>query len=92
MFRCDTKNIGMTMLCKFDGDVPLPAVWSYQVCSLHSYLVSFILSYLNNYPLICFFLTDLDQYMQVLNEYKKSYPEEELPDFLKYCSVFTKLS
>ena len=38
------------MLCKFDGDVPLPAVWSYQV----------------------------------LNEYKKSYPEEELPDFLKY--------
>ena len=49
--RCDTKNIGMTMLCKFDGDVPLPAVWSYQV----------------------------------LNEYKKSYPEEELPDFLKYA-------
>ena len=29
--RCDTKNIGLTMLCKFDGDVPLPAVWSHQV-------------------------------------------------------------
>ena len=29
--RCDTKNIGLTMLCKFDGDVPLPAIWSHQV-------------------------------------------------------------
>ena len=28
--RCDTKNIGLTMLCKFDGDVPLPAIWSHQ--------------------------------------------------------------
>jgi len=47
--RCDTKNIGLTMLCKFNGDVPLPAVWSHQV----------------------------------LEEYKKSYQGEDLPDFLK---------
>ena len=47
--RCDTKNIGLTYLCKFDGDVPLPAIWS----------------------------------DQVISEYKKSYPEEELPGFLR---------
>ena len=47
--RCDTKNIGLTYLCKFDGDVPLPAIWSHQV----------------------------------LSEYKKSYPEEDLPSFLR---------
>ena len=48
--RCDTKNIGLTYLCKFDGDVPLPAIWS----------------------------------DQVISEYKKSYPEEELPGFLRF--------
>ena len=35
-FRCDTKNIGLTMLCKFDGDVPLPAIWSHQVIIINS--------------------------------------------------------
>ena len=57
--RCDTKNIGLTYLCKFDGDVPLPAIWS----------------------------------DQVISEYKKSYPEEELPGFLRfsYFIVFIQL-
>ena len=36
--RCDTKNIGLTMLCKFDGDVPLPAIWSHQVEELLTHL------------------------------------------------------
>ena len=52
--RCDTKNIGLTYLCKFDGDVPLPAIWS----------------------------------DQVISEYKKSYPEEELPGFLRLGFTF----
>ena len=47
--RCDTKNIGLTMLCKFDGDVPLPAIWSHQVIS----------------------------------EYRKTYGDNELPEFLR---------
>ena len=54
--RCDTKNIGLTYLCKFEGDVPLPAIWSHQV----------------------------------LSEYKKSYPEEDLPDFLRFTSFPSK--
>ena len=72
--RCDTKNIGLTMLCKFNGDVPLPAVWSHQVkCFLHQdryfkYLVGRLY-------VAC---------LKVLEEYKKSYQGEDLPDFLKW--------
>lgn len=47
--RCDTKNIGLSMLCKFGDDLPHPRVWS----------------------------------EQVVNEYKRVYPGEELPDFIK---------
>jgi hypothetical protein len=31
VFRCDAKNIGLSMLCKFDQDLPHPRVWSEQV-------------------------------------------------------------
>jgi hypothetical protein len=30
VIRCDAKNIGLSMLCKFDNDLPHPRVWSEQ--------------------------------------------------------------
>ena len=73
LIRCDTKNIGLTMLCKFNGDVPLPAVWSHQVkCFLHQdRYFKYLVGRLN---VAC---------LKVLEEYKKSYQGEDLPDFLK---------
>ena len=80
-FRCDTKNIGLTMLCKFDGDVPLPAIWSHQARRLFVFLL-FLLFCISISSCICLlFLFVFPN--QVLEEYKKRYPEEELPDFLR---------
>ena len=61
------------MLCKFNGDVPLPAVWSHQVkCFLHQdRYFKYLVGRLN---VAC---------LKVLEEYKKSYQGEDLPDFLK---------
>ena len=78
-FRCDTKNIGLTMLCKFDGDVPLPAIWSHQVIIISTFaLPRGFARHIKSKILL-----------QVLEEYKKMYPEEELPDFLKCDSSST---
>ena len=78
------------MLCKFDGDVPLPAIWSHQVkLSLCAHI--FYRSCALKIKCKCFQINRLKadkciklRYVQVLEEYKKMYPEEELPDFLKY--------
>ena len=78
LFRCDTKNIGLTMLCKFDGDVPLPAIWSHQVSNLRIKRKCFQIN--RSISTKC----PDSRYSQVLEEYKKMYPEEELPDFLKW--------
>ena len=78
LFRCDTKNIGLTMLCKFDGDVPLPAIWSHQVSNLRIKRKCFQIN--RSITTKC----PDSRYSQVLEEYKKMYPEEELPDFLKW--------
>ena len=85
LFRCDTKNIGLTMLCKFDGDVPLPAIWSHQVSNLRIKRKCFQIN--RSITTKC----PDSRYSQVLEEYKKMYPEEELPDFLKCDYHFQKV-
>ena len=85
LFRCDTKNIGLTMLCKFDGDVPLPAIWSHQVRKLFVLLFFLLFLFFPSLLVLVFYLY-LFEFLfpiQVLEEYKKRYPEEELPDFLR---------
>ena len=88
------------MLCKFDGDVPLPAIWSHQVRRLFVFLffllfcisISTCVGLFLNLFFIFFisflFVCVLSRFVfvfpnQVLEEYKKRYPEEELPDFLR---------